>query len=232
MAALLALLTILIFVAIDYLVSRRALQRAGAPEPQAVASAIEPTPADPMPALEPVWVAGYQMPEELHYHRGHTWARVLSPDTVAIGVDDFARRLIGRASAIEVPAVGAWLRQGASGVRIESNGRSAEVLSPVEGEVIEVNPGLREHPAHSTADPFGRGWLCKVRSANLAANLRNLMHGSLAQRWIEDSREQLEMRLMALSGSVLQDGGEVAPDFARHVDDKDWEALVELFLLT
>ena len=48
-----------------------------------------------IPALEPAWVAGYQMPEALYYHRGHTWARPLDADTVLVGVDDFARRLIG-----------------------------------------------------------------------------------------------------------------------------------------
>jgi glycine cleavage system H protein len=172
------------------------------------------------------------MPEQLHYHRGHTWARVLSADTVAIGVDDFARRLVGHAAAVEVPEVGAWVRQGGPGARLGINGRQAGIVAPVEGEVVEVNQELAENPGLATDDPYGRGWLYKVRTGNLPANLRNLLNGSLAHRWMEDAREQLEVRLMALSGSVLQDGGEIATDFSDHLEDKDWNVLVERFLLT
>ena len=71
----------------------------------------------------------------------------------------------------------------------------------------------------------------KLRSGNLAANLRNLMSGSLARRWTEDAREQLTCRLMALSGSVMADGGEPARDFARHLDPADWRDLTNRFFL-
>ena len=53
--------------------------------------------------------------------------------------------------------------------------------------------------------------------------------GSLARRWTEDARENLELRLMALSGSVLQDGGEPAPDFPERLDRADWHDLAERF---
>jgi hypothetical protein len=66
----------------------------------------------------------------------------------------------------------------------------------------------------------------------LAANLRNLLSGRLARRWIEDARESLDLRLMALSGSVLQDGGEPVADYARHLPDQEWKRLVGEFLLT
>ena len=56
--------------------------------------------------------------------------------------------------------------------------------------------------------------------------------GSLAQRWMEDAQARLEMKLMALSGSVLQDGGEPAPDFARHLKEEEWTGLVRDFLRT
>ena len=228
MTALLMVLTFVFFVGLDYLLSRRK-GVATAANPAAV---VAKSGLDPIPALEPVWVAGYQMPEQLHYHRGHTWARVLSADTVAIGVDDFARRLVGRAKAVEVPEVGAWVRQGGPGARLGVNGRQAGVVAPVEGEVVEVNQELVANPGLATDDPYGRGWLYKVRTGNLPANLRNLLNGSLAQRWMEDAREQLEVRLMALSGSVLQDGGEIASDFSDHLEDNDWKVLAERFLLT
>ncbi len=224
MTALLVLLTFVFFAGIDYLLSRR--KAATAP-----AASVLPIPAATVPAPEPVFVAGYQLPEDLHYHPGHTWARVVGPDTALVGIDDFASKLVGRAKGLRLPASGEWVRQGSRSVRIEVDGRSTEVVSPVEGEVVEVNPDLRKEPALATWDPYGRGWLYRVRAPGLATSLRNLLKGRLARRWTEDSGQTLQLSLMALSGSVLQDGGSPAPDFARHLDGAEWKRLTDLFFL-
>jgi glycine cleavage system H protein len=227
MAVLLALATFILFCALDFIVHRlRAAKTVAAPQAAAV-----PAPV-PELAEEPVWVAGYELPERLYYHPGHMWARVVTPDTVVVGMDDFARRLTGPATGVRLPSVGTWLRQGAKVATVEAGGRRAEMLAPVEGEVVELNREIRREPAVATEDPYGRGWLFKLRSGNLAANLRNLMSGSLARRWTEDAREQLTHRLMALSGSVMADGGEPARDFARHLDPADWHDLTTRFFLT
>ena len=72
----------------------------------------------------------------------------------------------------------------------------------------------------------------RIRSGKLANNLRNLLSGSLARTWMEDTRRHLDLQLMALSGSVLQDGGEPVADFARHLSDEEWKRLVGEFFLT
>ncbi len=208
------------FVLVDYLLTRRQ----AAKEAAARSLRVEPP-------VEPVWVAGYRLPEALHYHPGHVWVRPLDRDTVRVGLDDFARRLIGAASGLRLPALGDWLHQGGAGFGVKADGRAAELLAPIEGEVVAVNPALRRNPALVTDDPYGRGWVLEVKAANLAANLRNLLSGRLARRFMEDSREALDLRLMALSGSVLQDGGEPVADFARHLPAEDWKRLASEFLL-
>lgn len=235
MGALLAVAAFAFFILLDYLLSRREQGREAAAAETAVvpasAVAMERIP-ETQPDLEPVWVSGFELPEGLHYHRGHVWARVVNSDTVAVGLDDFARRLVGRASGVKLPAVGSYLRQGGKGAEIEALDRAADVLSPVDGEVVAVNEDLGSEPQLATEDPYRRGWLYRIRSTNLAAALRNLLSGSLARKWMEDSREQLDLRLMALSGSVLQDGGEPSHDFGQHVGMTEWKSLVEKFLLT
>ncbi|HET9314829.1 MAG TPA: glycine cleavage system protein H [Vicinamibacteria bacterium] len=221
MTVLFVIVTFMVFVLIDYVSHRGATRDTATPEPL-------PEPA----GVEPVWVAGYQLPESLHYHRGHTWARPLDADNVVVGMDDFARRLLGPAKEVSLPTVGTWLRQGASGFGVTVDGRSAELVSPIEGEVVAVNDALRAQPTLATDDPYGRGWLVKVRAADLSASLRNLLSGRLARRFVEDAREGLDLRLMALSGSVLQDGGEPVADFALHLPRADWKRLVGEFLLT
>ena len=221
MTVLLVLAFFVALITMDYMVTRRRLAR----ESKALAAAA-------IPAVEPAWVAGYQMPEALYYHRGHTWARPLDADTVLIGVDDFARRLIGPAATVKAPSRGDWVHQGGRAFALKVDGKVAELVSPVEGEVVEVNRDLAEKPGLASEDPYGRGWVLKVKAPNLANNLRNLLSGRLARKWMEDSREALELRLMAFSGSVLQDGGEPASDLSQHLPKADWERLAHEFLLT
>ena len=222
MVVLFVLLTFVVFLSVDW-----AVRRFGARAP--VTEVLPETPAL-VPA--PVFVAGYQLPEDLHYHKGHVWARVVGPDTAVVGVDDFARRLTGRADEVSLPVAGEWLEQGAPAARVRSGAREAAIVAPVSGEVVEVNRAVVKNPALATEDPYGRGWLYKVRSSALATNVRNLLDGTLARRWTEDARAELDVRLMALSGSVLQDGGEPTADFADHLDPAEWESLRAHFLLT
>ena len=234
MGVLLVIATFALFILVDYLLSRRASERE-AREAEALLEAGAGRHAAvpvPMSGGEAVWVGGYELRPDRHYHPGHLWARVLAPDTVAVGIDDFARRLLGRATAVVLPPVGSTLVQGGAGARIEVEGREADVVSPVAGEVSAVNPALRTAPELATQDPYGRGWLYKIRSSNLAAAPRNLLSGSLSRKWLEHSREELDLRLMVLSGSVLQDGGDPAHDFGSHLDTDAWKELVEKFLLT
>lgn len=221
MTVILVLAFFTLLIATDYVVTRRRIAR----ESRLLATAA-------VPAVEPAWVAGYQMPEALYYHRGHTWARPIDANTVVIGVDDFARRLVGPAAAVKAPSRGDWLHQGGRAFALKINGKAADLVSPVEGEVVEVNPELTGQPGLASDDPYGRGWVLKVKAPNLSANLRNLLTGRLARKWMEDSREALELRLMAFSGSVLQDGGEPAADLGHHLPQADWERLVHEFLLT
>jgi len=219
MTVLLVLFTLAVFVFVDYLLTRRDARLPVARQ-------------TPWAAPEPVWVAGYQLPETLHYHKGHTWARIVDADTVVIGIDDFARRLVGPARQVKLPAPGDWLDQGERAFAIQVDGRAADFVAPVEGEVVEVNPELRTRPDLATDDPYGRGWILSLRPGRLTANLRNLLSGRLARRFAEDARDALDLRLMALSGSVLQDGGEPVADFARHLPTEEWRRLIGEFLLT
>lgn len=224
MTVLFVLLTFGIFLAIDAWSHRN--------ETVPVAATSTPLPEPEAFRFEPVWVAGFQVPDGLHYHRGHTWVRPIGVDTALVGIDDFARRLIGPATRAVLPKAGSWLRQGDQAASLGLDGRDAELVTPVEGEVIETNPLVERDPSLATADPYGRGWLFKVRSSELGRNFANLLSGSLAHRFVEDSRERLQLQLMALSGTVLADGGEPSPDFARHLSDEDWHRLSREFLLT
>jgi glycine cleavage system H protein len=223
MTVLVVLIMFAIFVSIDYVRHRGVAEAERSVFVPELDAAFRP---------EPVWVAGYQMPEDLHYHRGHTWVRPVGPDTAVVGLDDFARRLLGSSDEAELPATGAWLQQGAKAVHLSVGGRRVDLITPIGGEVVKTNAQVTRQPGLVTDDPYGRGWLFMVRTPALRRNLANLLSGSLARRFMEDSRERLQHQLMALTGSVLADGGEPATDFARHLPEEDWERLVRDHLLS
>ena len=92
---------------VDWALQRRA-RLAGEPDGQAV-----PSPA-PLPLAAPVHAGGFALQEELAYHPGHAWAFVEGPGRMRVGADDFAGRLVGPATAVELPAVGQQVQQGAT----------------------------------------------------------------------------------------------------------------------
>ncbi len=110
MTVLLVLTTFAVFLIVDYFLTRR--------QPVQVSAPAAHVPIVAPPKLEPAWVAGFQVPEALHYHRGHTWALPEEDGTVRVGLDDFARRLLGSAKEIHVPQSGAWLAQGDRGAAV------------------------------------------------------------------------------------------------------------------
>ena len=94
----------------------------------------------------------FQLPENVHLHRGHSWAKTFG-GAVAVGLDDFAHKLIGPLEGVEFPPVGTALRQGQKAFTIVADGKPFDVVSPVDGNVVAVNEVVRAHPAEAVRDP-------------------------------------------------------------------------------
>src|SRR6202158_1219821 len=105
-----------------------------------------------VPRLQPALVGGFEVPENLRYHPGHTWALSESPNLVRVGMDDFASKLTGKIESIALPQRGQGIRQGqkmcAMHRAINGPGASAAVdmISPIEGTVSDINPALAKDP--------------------------------------------------------------------------------------
>jgi glycine cleavage system H protein len=160
----------------------------------------------------PTIVAGFDLPANRHYHQGHTWALQESPTLVRVGIDDFGARLLGRVDEIVLPKRGQWLRQGQKFVTFLRDGQKTELVSPVEGEVTNVNEALVKDFSLSNSDPYGQGWLLSVVSPDVTTTFRNLLSGSLARKWMAEASHRLQTRIPVLAGAVAQDGGVAVHD--------------------
>ena len=174
----------------------------------------------------------FSVPSGYHFHRGHTWAQPDEGGLLRVGMDDFARLLLGRPEALLLPAVGERLEQGEKGWRVQVGGHEVPLLSPAQGEVAEINHEAIANPNLVQDDPYGRGWLLKIRTPRPGAGLKNLMPSSLARPWMKQTTRQLGTMMGADLGEVLQDGGVVVSGIARELGGEDWPRLAAEMLLT
>jgi len=226
MTVLLVLFTFVTFLLIDYFRSRKAV-------------VVQPTlqTAKREGRIAPSLVGGFSVPETLRYHPGHTWALSESPTMVRVGMDDFATKLAGKLESITLPKRGQWIRQGQKLFTLHRNGVAVDMVSPIEGSVSDVNDTVATNPELARKDCYGDGWLITVNSPDAKVNFRNLLGGTLARWWTEESASRLQKEMpmfaaMAPAGALAQDGGVAIDDVASQIPDKDWATLAKEFFLS
>ncbi len=102
------------------------------------------------------------IPEDLHYSEEHEWVRV-DGDVVTIGITDFAQDQLGDIVYVELPQVGDAVESGATVGELESTKSVSDIFSPVSGEIVSRNEALDGSEEVINSDPYGEGWLFKVR---------------------------------------------------------------------
>ncbi|MGD8322634.1 MAG: glycine cleavage system protein H [Gemmatimonadota bacterium] len=183
------------------------------------------------PAMQPARrrVGVFKLPEPYCYHQGHTWAVPEEENVVRVGMDQFAGWLLGPVSGLEMPEVGRYLSQGETAWSIRVDSKSVGMLSPVEGEVVAVNHSVVESPEILCSDPYGRGWLLKVRVPDRRRSRKNLLCGDVAQAWMEQNVREMRARAVPTSASASGlAGGRTSTGcegFARTLAPEHWEEL-------
>jgi glycine cleavage system H protein len=104
-------------------------------------------------------------PDDLLYHSEHDWARV-DGDTATFGITWYAQDALGEVVFFEAPKLGAQIVKDESYTEVESVKAVSDVIAPLSGEIIEVNTALGDQPETINEDPYGEGWLIKVKLAD------------------------------------------------------------------
>ena len=223
MTVILVLATFLIFILLDWALTRR-----HAPQPAAAVSKAPP----PAPGPQPAYIEGFLVPAGLSYHAGHGWIARERRKLVRVGIDEFASALAGAIDSIELPKPGQWIRQGQKALALWRNGEKAEMVSPTEGEVSEVNAEVLADPSLLRADPYGRGWLFTVHVPDEESTTRNLVPAGLVRSWMRDAVERLYRRQPQLAGAVAADGGRPTGDLLAGAPGAGWKEVASEFFLT
>jgi glycine cleavage system H protein len=113
-------------------------------------------------------------PEELKYTKDHAWVAV-EKDVAQTGITDFAQKELGDVVFVDLPEIGRKCVAGQAIGSIESVKTQNDLLAPLTGEVVEVNPLLKEKPDTVNGDPYGKGWMMKIKMS-APAELSKLMN--------------------------------------------------------
>ena len=124
------------------------------------------------------------MPRELRYTMEHEWVRV-EGETATVGISDYAQGELGEIVYVELPEVGEEIQQSHEMVTIESVKAASEMYAPLSGEIVEVNQELGDDPGLVNRDPYGDGWMVKIRYSD-AAEMDDLLTSSDYSQLVEE----------------------------------------------
>ena len=123
-------------------------------------------------------------PDDLRYHKEHTWVKV-SGKKATIGITDYAQEALGDIVYIDLPEVDTDIEPNSEIGEIESTKATSSIISPISGKVIEVNEDLSESPETMNEDPYGKGWIAVIEIDN-ASEIDDLMDSSEYAKYVEE----------------------------------------------
>src|SRR5438270_4912169 len=126
-----------------------------------------------------------KVPADLKYTKSHEWVRALADGTVEVGITDHAQHALGDLVFVEVPEAGRSVAAGEACAVVESVKAASDVYSPLTGTIVSGNPLLATEPEAINKDPYGSGWLMRVRPDGSATALHDLLSPSDYSRMLE-----------------------------------------------
>lgn len=170
---------------------------------------------------------------DYYYHWGHTWIKIEKingEEQAWVGINDFAKKLLGKIDEFKMPKPGTELAQGEAGWTVKIAGKEIEIISPVNGIVEEINEALIKSPHKLTCASFSHNWLLKVKATKFESSINNLLSGNMATTWMFEEIKRLQKDIPEdlwanFSAKEIETKG-----FARLVDENNWDPFARKFL--
>lgn len=162
-----------------------------------------------------------------YYAPGHLWLRPGRENALLIGLDDLAQRLLPEITSFAVPAEGAPLHKGDVMGMLQCGERSITLRSPIDGEVVAVNPRVEADPATVHRDPYRRGWLLAMKPAS--NEYQTFTTGPGADAWFKQEDRRLSAFLEDRLGLAAADGGQLTMPPHALLSDAAWREMERQF---
>jgi FixJ family two-component response regulator/glycine cleavage system H lipoate-binding protein len=171
----------------------------------------------------------FGLPGGVFISGGHVWTTVTVPGMVRLGMDDFARKMIGRIDGVELPAKGTTLKKGERLFGIRQGERVVNFYAPVAGTVQEVNAELPQHLDLLVRHPYEKGWVCAMKPEHLSQELEQMKIGEKAAAWYQIEIVRLQEMMASTLGEAAS-GNPLVEGQMEGADDGTWAAFEKTFL--
>jgi len=217
MVMIMLLATVLIFLAVDYV-----LRREGNEIKDVGKEKRSPIFISPERSLLPVGNGAERL-----YHLSHSWVQPTENDFVYVGYDDFISNLFStKIRLADLPLIGSHLPQGAKAWEVGLKQHKVSQLSPISGKVVDINPACKMNLPLDSRD-VAKSWILKVKPENLDRETHNLMNSD--QVTIMNSALTDELLFNAQEGHYLNDGGAIDPSFIEKMSIHEWQDFIRKF---
>ncbi len=177
-------------------------------------------------------VKGFELAQGCNFHDGHTWAYVDDGGLIRVGFDDFSLKVLGEPDALILPLTGQEINMGKASWGLKRKDNTADVLSPVNGIIMDVNADIRKNPGDTAKDPYGNGWLFAVHTSDIKGSMETLITDDDALEWINNEVETLEDMIESVAGPMTADGGYIKPNVFENLPSLGWDNLTRAFFKT
>ncbi len=214
MTVLLVLFTLIIFLVVDHFIEKRrtspslATQRVGG--------------RAQLPMQFPIHI-----PDDISLAVNHTWMRTNRDGTITVGLDEFLSRLVGVIEKISIPDHGIPVSPSAADISMEAQGRFLRLSPPSAGSIIESNIEVIRNPSLILSDPYGKGWLVRMKSTvdELATSRQYIVRRPV--EWLKEQaalvRDFIVMNALQGEPVLLQEGGLPVDGVLQQFDENVWK---------
>jgi CheY-like chemotaxis protein len=175
----------------------------------------------------------FNVPAGIFISKNHAWVNVEMNGTARVGIDDFARKIIGRIDKVELPKLNSEIKKGDLLLSIKHGTQSVDISSPVSGKITLLNMEHIEHPDWIVSKPFELSWMCCIEPSNLSEELHSLKIGVDSINWYKAEIEKYNEIVMGVEKERVQTGSSATGNgqaSVQNADDKLLREFVKSFL--
>jgi glycine cleavage system H protein len=179
-----------------------------------------------------------KIPRGVLFGRNHTWAYMDKSGLAEVGVNDMLLHLTGEVSFSMKKNPGEQIRKGEPLTVIDRDGKRLNVISPISGKVVEVNPAIEEHKLDAGGDIYSNGWIYRIEPTAWETETASFMRGESVKNWFRNELDRLKDFIARESarhspetaGMVLQEGGELRDNTLADLPEDVWQDFQREFL--
>jgi len=178
---------------------------------------------------DPVFPGEFSIPGGVHVSAGHCWVSLSEDGTARVGLDDFARKLLGSVDSIDTPDIGLTVKAGNPLFRVNQGSRRAPFNAPLSGKVIRINENLQEDCKWLGQKSYGQNWICVIEANNLDVELPQLMIGKSAVTFFQEDIDRFQAFVRKASGDEDSDPQSLFIGVIEKLDEASWESASKEF---